>query len=79
MPTTQTAIATVEIQPIAQSSHGSVKRLITRFCIAISMITIINGTATTPLITATQNSALIGLRSMKLTRMPTRVAIAIVP
>src|SRR5271166_340534 len=76
MATTETVIVAVQIQPIAQSGRGSVKPPITRFCIAINMITTISGTATTPLSTATQNSALIGWRSKKLTRIPAKAATA---
>ena len=47
--------------------------------IAISMITIINGTATTPLMTADQNNALIGSMWTKLIRTPINVAAPIAP
>ena len=43
------------------------------------IITTISGTATTPLITAAQNSALIGSRWTKLIATPISVPIAIVP
>ncbi len=79
MMTTATAIAPVHSQPIAQSGRGSVKSPITRFCIAMSMIITINGTAMTPLITAHQNSALIGSSAMKLMKMPISVPTTIVP
>ena len=46
--------------------------------IAISMMITMSGTATTPLITADQNSALIGSRPMKLMQMPIRVDTAMV-
>ena len=65
---TATAIAPVHSQPIAHSARGSTKRPITSWRIAMSMIITISGTATTPLITADQNSALIGSRPMKLMR-----------
>ena len=44
----------------------------------INIITTITGTATTPLITALQNNALIGLIGAKLSAAPPRTAIAIV-
>ena len=77
--TTATAIAAVHSQPVAQSGRGNMKAPITRFCIAMIMITTISGTATTPLRTAAQKSALIGSRSMKLIKMPISVPTTIVP
>ena len=74
---TAAAIAAVDSHPIAQSSRGRVKAPITSRCIAISMITTISGTATTPLMTADQNNALIGSRSTKLIATPINVAAAI--
>ena len=46
---------------------------------AISMIITMIGTAATPLITALQNSALMGSSGVKLRAAPTRVASAITP
>jgi hypothetical protein len=43
------------------------------------MMITISGTATTPLMTADQNSALIGSRPTKLMKMPIRVDTAMVP
>ena len=76
---TATAVAPVDSQPIAQSGRGRVKGPITLRCMAISMITTINGTATTPLMTADQNNALIGSRWTKLITTPINVAAAIAP
>ena len=78
IPTT-TAIVTVQNHPIAHSARGSTKRPITSWRIAMSMMITISGTATTPLITADQNSALMGSRPTKLMPMPIRVETAIVP
>ena len=79
MAVTAAVIAPVESQPIAHSGRGRMKGPITRRCMAISMITTINGTATTPLMTADQNNALIGSRWTKLIRTPINVAAAIAP
>src|SRR5579863_6639377 len=73
-----TAIVAVDNHPIAHSARGSTKSPITSSRIAMSMMITINGTATTPLITADQNRALIGSRPTKLMPTPTRVVIAIV-
>ena len=43
------------------------------------MIMIMIGTAATPLITALQNSALIGSSGVKLSKAPTNVATAMAP
>ena len=67
---TTTAIVAVDNHPIAHSARGSTKSPITSSRIAMSMMITINGTATTPLITADQNNALIGSRPTKL--MPRR-------
>ena len=55
------------------SGRGKVKRPITFGCIVMIIITTISGTATTPLITALQNSALIGSILMKLITIPMTV------
>jgi hypothetical protein len=65
MITTTTAIVPVLNHPIAHNARGRTKRPITSRRIAMSMMITINGTATTPLITADQNSALIGSRSIE--------------
>lgn len=75
---TATAIAAVHNHPIAHNARGSTNRPITSRRVAISMMITISGTATTPLITADQNSALIGSRPTKLMRMPIKVETAIV-
>src|ERR1700722_13350579 len=75
---TTTAIVAVDNHPIAHSARGSTKSPITSWRIAMSMMITINGTATTPLITADQNNALIGSRPTKLMPTPMRVEIAIV-
>lgn len=49
------------IQPSARIGRLDVNAPITDFLEAIRMITTIKGTATTPLITALQNNAFIGL------------------
>ena len=77
--TTATAIVPVHNHPIAHSTRGSTKRPITSGRIAISMMITISGTATTPLITADQNSALIGSSPTKLMTIPIRVDTAMVP
>ena len=79
MSPTATAIVPVQSQPTAHNAGGSTKAPITSRRIAISMMIAISGTATTPLITADQNSALIGSRPTKLMRMPIRVETPIVP
>jgi hypothetical protein len=75
---TTTAIVPVQSHPIAHSARGSTKRPITSVRMAMSMMITISGTATTPLITADQNSALIGSRPTKLIQIPIRVETAIV-
>ena len=76
---TATAIAPVYNHPITHSVRGSTKRPITSRRIAMSMMITISGTATTPLITAYQNSALIGSKPAKLMSMPISVDTAMVP
>ena len=76
---TATAITPVHSQPIACNGLGSTNRPITLGCMAMIIITAINGTATTPLITAHQNSALIGAMPTKLKPMPISVAAPIAP
>src|SRR3984957_556457 len=75
---TTTPIVAVDNHPIAHNARGSTKSPITSSRIAMSMMITINGTATTPLITADQNNALIGSRPTKLMPTPTTVEIAIV-
>ena len=78
MPTAARAIAAVESQPRLASNGLSVNWPITRVREAISMIMTMIGTAATPLITALQNSALIGSSGLKLSSAPINVAAAIV-
>src|SRR5262249_36640548 len=77
--TTATAITTVDSQPSPHSNRGKVNWPITSRRIVISIIIAMTGTATTPLITADQNSALIGSMSTKLIPTPTSVPTTIVP
>jgi hypothetical protein len=67
---TTAAIVAVDSHPIPHSARSSTKSPITSSRIAMSMMIIINGTATTPLITADQNSALIESRPTKLIGAP---------
>ena len=60
-------------------TEGGRKGPITRLCIAIDMITTVNGTATTPLMTADQNSAFIGLTWIKSIPTPMKVETAMTP
>src|SRR5437899_5622068 len=55
----------VASQPSAFSRRVTVKAPITRWSLASSIITIMIGTAITPLITALQNSALMGSTGVK--------------
>ena len=79
MPTAAAAMTAVASQPSALSHGRSVNWPITSGRDAISMIITMIGTAATPLITALQNSALIGSSGVKLSAAPTKVAAAIVP
>ena len=74
IPTTDTAIAAVEAQP-SQRSHPTMMNffIIFRWAVMI-IITLITGTATTPLITALQYSALIGSRGVSVIPIPSAVA-----
>jgi hypothetical protein len=79
MSTTATLIAPVHSHPMAHNTGGSTKAPITSRRIAMSMMIAISGAATTPLMTADQNSALIGSSPTKLMTTPIRVDMAIVP
>ncbi len=74
MPATQTIIRPVAIQPPAFSQPLTAKRPKISLREAISIMTTMIGTATTPFSTALQNRALIGLIPEKLIIMPTKVA-----
>ena len=79
IPIAAAAIAAVASQP-RDISHGvNVNCPIICRREAISMIMTMIGTAATPLITALQNSGLIGSNGLKLNTAPTKVATAIVP
>ncbi len=76
--TTTAAMTSVASQPITQSGSGRVNGPITFFCVAITMMITMTGTATTPLMTALQKSALIGSIGEKLMPTPSSVAMAMV-
>jgi hypothetical protein len=67
------------IQPRMTIDRLDVNSPITDFLDAIRMITAISGTATTPLITALQNSAFIGLIGEYWMANPTSTLTAITP
>jgi hypothetical protein len=72
-------MAAVAIQPIIRRGPATMNwPIIFLFEIMIIIITM-TGTATTPLITALQNNALIGSRGEKQIPQPTNVATRIVP
>src|SRR3954467_8121650 len=68
--TTLKNIATVESQPSQYSGPPMTKLPITRRCRVINISRTITGTASTPLMTALQYSAEIGLIEVKLSAMP---------
>ena len=73
------AMAAVDSQPTIFSGVGKVNfPMIAALPVRCIMITM-TGTATTPLITALQNKALIGSRAVKFKATPIAVAAAIVP
>ena len=67
---TLSAIAAVESQPSQYSGPPITKRPITFLWRAINISSTITGTASTPLMTALQYSAEIGLIEVKLSAMP---------
>src|SRR4051794_39018356 len=76
IPTTHAAIASVDAHPNHLSQPVIVNLPMTRGFAAISIMTVMTGTATIPLITAVQYSALIGSIGLRL--MPTpRTAAAV--
>ena len=77
MPTAASAMASVDSQPRALRGAPIVCSPMMRGLAAISIVTIMMGTATTPLTTALQNKALIGSIGEKLRRTPPAVAAAI--
>ena len=76
MPMAAAAITAVASHPRVLNPGLSVNWPITRRREAISMTMTMIGTAATPLITALQNSALIGSSGVKLSTAPTTVAAA---
>jgi len=73
---TQAAIAAVEAQP-SQRSHPLITNFpLTRLCPLMNIITVMTGTATTPLITAVQYKALIGLIGLRVSVIPRTPAAA---
>jgi hypothetical protein len=73
------AMTTVAIQPRTTIDRPEVKGPMTDLLDASSMTTTINGTATTPLITALQNSAFIGLMGRYWMANPASTLTAITP
>src|SRR5579864_3124798 len=73
------AIASVAIHPMTARAGDTTNRPITCRLRAMSMITAMRGAAATPFSTALQNSALIGSSGVRLIRIPSPVATAIVP
>ena len=72
------AITAVAIQPTYFKYPCISKRPMILLFAVISIMTVITGAATTPLMTALQNSALIGAIDEKLIPVPTSVATTIV-
>ena len=79
MPTAATAIAAAASQPRALSKGCRANSPMICLHEAISMITIMIGTAATPFMAALQNKALIGSSGVKFRIAPIEVANAIVP
>ena len=78
MPTAAAPITVVANQPTVLRTGGSVNPPITAGLQARRIIMTMTGTATTPLITALQNSALIGSRATTFRTAPAAVRAAIV-
>ena len=79
MPIAAAAITPVATQPTSFSRRGSTKAPMTSRREARRSIIAITGTATTPLTTALQNSALTGSSGLKLRSAPIAVAAVITP
>jgi hypothetical protein len=79
MRTAATPITATVIHPSASIALLAVKGPITDFFAASSRITTTSGTATTPLITALQKSAFIGLSGEYCRTRPSRTLVAITP
>lgn len=71
-------MTTVAAQPTTFKPRGRVKRPMILGRLASNIIRAMTGTATTPLITALQKSALIGSIGLKFKATPTTVARAMV-
>ena len=79
IPTTARPMTAVAVQPTPRSQPRTGNRPLMSCREAISIMTAISGTAITPLSTAVQSRALIGLIPVKLIVIPTRVASTTVP
>jgi hypothetical protein len=73
------SMTAVAIHPITFCGSGKRTEPVTFSLVVISIITIMIGTAATPLITALQKSALIGLTPIKFNATPSSVAPAKIP
>ena len=76
IPDTAAAMTAVASQPVKRKTPVTVNWPMTFVLAVRSIIRTITGTATTPLMTADQNSAWIGLNDVKFNATPTKVAIA---
>src|SRR5712692_9495739 len=79
IPTDAKSMTAVASHPASCRYRGSLNCPITFRFRARIIMNVIKGTATTPLSTADQNSALIGFRRRKLSVRPIKVAMPIVP
>ena len=77
--TTVRAMTAAAIQPRIRNTEGIVNAPMMSLRCVITIIAIITGTATMPLITALQNRALMGSSGVKFRRAPITVAAAMVP
>ena len=78
IPTTAAAMTDVAGHPIKRSMPVTLNWPMTFVLPVSSIIRTITGTATTPLMTADQNSAWIGLNEVKFNAIPTNDAMAMV-
>jgi hypothetical protein len=76
IPATAAAMTAVASHPVKRRTPVTENWPMTFVLAVRSIIRIITGTATTPLMTADQNSAWIGLNNVKFNATPTKVAIA---
>jgi hypothetical protein len=76
IPTTAAAMTAVASHPVKRRTPDTVNWPMTFVLAVRSIIRTITGTATTPLMTADQKSAWIGLNEVKFNATPTNVAIA---